>query len=113
MSERIFPAELGRKRVTIDSRAADGDGVLHNLLYGREYYPIKLLIGAGADVNLVGNLGQTPLRVAVWRDHAEAVDLLLSAGAKPDVCCEFGRSPLDMAAERGLRDILRLLKQFE
>ena len=64
LSERMFPAEMGRKRIKLDTQEVDGDGMLHNLLYGKEHYPAKALIKAGADVNLVGNVGYTPLHVA-------------------------------------------------
>lgn len=57
LSERMFPAKMGQAKVTIGSQEADGDGVLHNLLYGKERYPVLALIEAGADVNAVGNLG--------------------------------------------------------
>ncbi len=111
LSDRMFPAELGEKPVTIRSREADSDGVLHNLLYGREYYPVRALIEAGADVNLVGNVGYTPLHVAAWRNHPEAVELLLSAGADPVVPCEAGKTPLDIAEENGYREVASLLKR--
>ncbi|MEM8657033.1 MAG: ankyrin repeat domain-containing protein [Pseudomonadota bacterium] len=111
LSERMFPAALGSAKVTLDSREADGDSVLHTLLYGREYYPAKTLIEAGADVNAVGDLGYTPLHVAVWRDHPDAVHLLLDAGADPKIRCEEGRTPLDIAQSSGLKDIARILSR--
>ena len=110
MSERIFPAELGQKPVKIDSQEADGDGVLHNLLYGREYYPVRTLIEAGADVNLVGNVGYTPLHVAAWRNHPEAIELLLNAGANRSARCEQGKTPLDIAEENDYREVARLFE---
>lgn len=111
LSERMFPAEMGKASVTVHSREADGDGVLHNLLYGRDFYSVKTLIEAGADVNLVGNLGYAPLHVAAWRDHTEAIEMLLEAGADPGVRCEVGKTALDTALENGYRDIARLLKK--
>ncbi len=111
LSERIFPAELGNMPVNIHSQEADGDGVLHNLLYGREYYPVRALIEAGADVNLVGNLGYTPLHVASWRNHPEAVETLLDAGANPALRCENGKTPLDIAEENGYRAVASVLKR--
>lgn len=111
LSDRMFPAELGEKPVTIHSREADGDGVLHNLLYGREHYPVRALIEAGADVNLIGNVGYTPLHVAAWRNHPEAVEVLLAAGADPGVPCEAGKTPLDIAEENGYREVAGHLKR--
>ena len=37
---------------------------------------IRMLVGAGADVNLADNDGVTPLRVASWEGHVEAVKVL-------------------------------------
>ncbi len=47
LSERTFPTQMGRAKVTTDSREADGDGVLHNLLYGKEHYPALALLERG------------------------------------------------------------------
>ena len=111
LSERMFPAELGAKVVQIDSQEADGDGVLHNLLYGRELYPARALTEAGADVNLVGNAGYTPLHVAAWRNHPEAVEMLLNADANPGLRCENGKTPLEIAKENSYGEVARLLSR--
>lgn len=111
LSERMFPAEMGRAVVTIDSREADGDGVLHNLLYGKEHYPALALIEAGADVNAVGNVGYTPLHVSAFRDDADMIEKLLYAGADPQVKCEVGKTPLDTATDHGCLDAAKVLRR--
>ncbi|WP_299154226.1 ankyrin repeat domain-containing protein [uncultured Tateyamaria sp.] len=110
LSERMFPAQMGQEKVTIESREADGDGVLHNLLYGKERYPVLALIEAGADVNAIGNLGYAPLHVSAFRDDAEMIQLLLDAGADPRVRCEIGKTPLDAAVDLGCLDAAKVLK---
>ena len=110
LSDSMFPADMGQARITIHSQEADGDGVLHSLLYGRSLHPVKALIEAGADVNLVGNQGFTPLHVAAWTDHPDAVECLLAAGADPTLRCTAGATPLDIALKNDFNDIVRLLQ---
>ncbi len=42
----------------------------------------EFLIVKGADVNVKGDEGETPLSVAKNKDHTEIVDILLKHGAK-------------------------------
>jgi len=50
-------------------------------LYYRQTRAAKLLIDRGADINLIGSLGDTPLIYAAWRGNFEIVNLLLEKGA--------------------------------
>lgn len=112
LSERMFPAEMGRKKVAIDSRETDGDSVLHNLLYGNERYPALALIKAGADVNAVGNFGYTPLHVSAFGNDSESIQMLLNAGANPRLKCAVGKTPLETAVDHGCTDAAKLLKKL-
>lgn len=47
-----------------------------------EYDAAKLLIDAGANVNMKDTVGKTPIDYAIENDHKDVVDLLLSSGAK-------------------------------
>ena len=58
---------------------------------------IRLLIGAGAEVNLLDDSGAAALHYAA---SAEAVRALVEAGARTDIATEFGRDALDEALER-------------
>ena len=108
-SAALFPAELGRREVQLNSRDPDGDTPLHVLLRRRDVRAASLLIEAGADVRAVGDLGLTPLHLAVRAQLPDIVTQLLRAGASPDVRDEFGVSPRDLAAEVGA-SMTRLLR---
>jgi ankyrin repeat protein len=110
LSDRMFPAELGSAVVAIDSREADGDTPLHNLIYSDENYPIQTLLAAGANVNAVGNMGYTPLHVAAWRDNEEIILILLEAGADRTLRCNRGQTAAEIAATSGYDKIAKLLK---
>ena len=100
-SDVLFPAELGERRVEIDSTDCDGDTPLHVMLWRKDAVAVKQLIAAGAAVNAIGDMGETPLHVAVSQDLPEGVAALLEAGANPDIRCEFGDTPRQRAQARG------------
>jgi ankyrin repeat protein len=109
-SDALFPADLGQRRVTIDSRGCDGDSPLHVLLWRRDFGGARTLIEAGAKLDAVGDMGETPLHVAIRQNAAEIVDALLAAGADPDIRSEFGQTPRTMAAA-GNGAVARMLDQ--
>jgi len=73
------------------------------LIWNENTYGALLLIENGADVNAVGDMGQTPLHVAVGKENRAVIDALLKAGAKLDVISEFGKTALDEAQEKGIK----------
>ena len=80
------------------------------LLWRKDFGGAKDLIEAGADPNAVGDMGETPLHVAIRQHVPEIVDSLLAAGANPDIRSEFGETPRTLAAaQKGV--MARLLKQ--
>jgi uncharacterized protein len=60
---------------------------------------IQLLIAHGADVNLRGITGTTPLFWAVLRDQKEDLKFLLDHGADPNLANSFGDTPLICAVQ--------------
>ena len=108
-SDSLFPAELGRRHVAIDSRGSDGDSPLHVLLWRKDFGGAKDLIEAGADPNAIGDMGETPLHLAIRKEVPDVIESLLAAGANPDIRSEFGETPRSMAASKK-GAIARLLK---
>ena len=102
-SDSLFPAEMGRAPVQIDSVDCDGDTPLHVMLWRKDTEAALMLVAAGAKVNAVGDMSETPLHVAVRQQDISAIAALLAAGARPDAVSEFGESPRSMAAALGGR----------
>jgi len=70
---------------------------------------VKLLLYAGADVNLcVGGRG-CPIHSAVWNGHVEVVRFLLDKGANVNRKWKLGSTPLMVAAANGQTEIAKLL----
>jgi ankyrin repeat protein len=57
----------------------------------------RSLLAAGADVNAIDSVGETPLYRAAWQRHPEMCRLLLLAGARRDIPDRHNRTPLDAA----------------
>jgi len=71
------------------------------LMYASRYGYIgmmKLLISAGANLEALGNNGETPLILAVIGNSYEAVELLIRSGANVDVRDSSGNTVLMHAA---------------
>ena len=64
---------------------------------------IQAAIDQGAQVNVHGPQGRTPLMIAaMWNPNPEAVSTLLKAGAEVDARSKRGRTALMIAAESSL-----------
>lgn len=72
---------------------------------------MQALLDGGANVNAIGELGNTPLHEAAGQGHIEVVRLLLAAGAVPLEPNEFGETALDISTMKGRGDIANLIRQ--
>lgn len=97
-SDVLFPGDLGKRAVTIDSRDREGDTPLHVMAWRNDLEGVEILVGAGANVDAVGDMGETPLHVAITQRNAAMVAALLQAGARDDIRSEFGDTPRDRAS---------------
>ena len=86
-----------------DPNASQGDGLsaLHLAAQAGNLDIVKVLIGAGAEVEAKTRIGDyTPLHLASWGAHASAVSALIEAGADPGaVSTTSGVTPLHLAAK--------------
>jgi ankyrin repeat protein len=70
---------------------------------------VKVLLDAGADVNSLDSINQSPVHLAtIWGKH-EAVEVLVEAGADLGSDETVGWSPLTIAADEGYLKCTRLL----
>jgi ankyrin repeat protein len=86
------------------------ESLLHIAAQKNKVDIITMLLDAGADPNVVNNIGETPLFDAVNGDHLAAVKVLLKRGANPAWAdADEGNRPLHHAVEENYVDIARAL----
>ena len=69
----------------------------------------KMLMEAGADINVVQQSGGTPLHSAAHHGNIELLIILLEAGADVNAKMEDGKTAADKASEKGFAEIARIL----
>lgn len=69
----------------------------------------KMLLEAGADVNVVQMSGATPLHSAAHNGNIDLLIVLLEAGADVNAITEDGKTPADKASEKGFSEIAKIL----
>lgn len=69
----------------------------------------KMLLEAGAEVNVVQMSGITPLHSAAHNGNIDLLIVLLEAGANVNALTEDGKTPADKASEKGFVEIAKIL----
>lgn len=72
----------------------------------------SFLIRAGAELNVLGPNGISPLHSAVCLRNLPLIELMLQNGADPNLAGDDGYSPLMNAATRGDPEIVRMLIEY-
>ena len=75
--------------------------VLHRAAHHGEDLIARLLIAAGADINMRDAVGNTPLHAASQAGHNRVVKVLLANGAQLKATSQSGMTPLHRAASKG------------
>ncbi|ETV93232.1 hypothetical protein H310_12676 [Aphanomyces invadans] len=70
---------------------------------------IQACVENGADVNCLGELGETPLHWAAWTGHLDVVMDLIEKGAIVDATDNDGETPLDWASINGHAEVVQIL----
>lgn len=74
---------------------------------------VKLLLKAGADVNLGNSAGQTPLISSIIGGRTNIVKLLLKAGADMTIVTKFNHDALYYARDRNMHKIIYILENHQ
>jgi len=82
---------------------------LHFASYDGHTEIVKLLIKAGADLNVQNKFGETPLHFANMDGHKDCIELLINAGADVNIQDNDGWTALHFASYSGYKDIVELL----
>lgn len=69
----------------------------------------KMLLEAGAEVNVVQMSGATPLHSAAHNGNIDLLIVLLEAGANVNALTEDGKTAADKASEKGFGEIAKIL----
>lgn len=74
-------------------RTPEGDSCLHIAAMRGDCIAIDLLLLDGADIDAIGDMGNTALHYASREQHREAFRMLASRGANQSIRNEFGKLP--------------------
>ncbi len=89
-----------------------GQTVLHCVASREQDAPeiASLLIASGAEVNVAGEDGVTPLMLAAARGHAETVKVLLEARPDLEARSVAGKTAIELAAAANRTEVVSLLR---
>jgi uncharacterized protein len=97
-----------RSGVPPEGQRAAGTGKMSALLYAArdgQVEAARLLVKAGAKLELADYNGITALVMAIGNDHHDIAQLLIEAGANVNAVDWYGRAPLWVAVESRNRDV--------
>lgn len=83
---------------------------IHSSVAIKSYNITKMLIDAGAIINVKQQAGFTPLHAAAQQGDIEIIILLLEHNAEVDIRMEGGKLPADLAQEKGFAEIAEILR---
>uniref|UniRef100_A0A8C3XLK5 NFKB inhibitor beta n=2 Tax=Chelydra serpentina TaxID=8475 RepID=A0A8C3XLK5_CHESE len=107
------PCEGNDACALLDCTNYDGYTPLHVAVLRKDLEVVKLLVGAGADLNKAElSCGRSPLHLAVESQSPDVVECLLRAGADPRARMYVGYTPIYSAVHRPDQKILQLLREF-
>ena len=84
---------------------------IHSAVAADHTMVAKMLLEAGAKVNVAQQSGATPLHSAAQNGNIELLIVLLEAGAQVNARMEGGKTPANLAAEKGFFDIAKILSE--
>ncbi|CAE7578803.1 Osbpl1a [Symbiodinium sp. CCMP2592] len=83
----------------------DPNVAIHEACWVGQAAVLRLLLEAGAEVNLANSGGQTPLHLASMKGHRDLVQLLLGIAADVSLVDMKGKTAVQLAGDAGFSDI--------
>jgi len=74
---------------------SNGDGLLHIASAAGDVRTVELLVEAGVDVDLLGDMDNTALHYASLKGHEEVAKFLIDHGANTAIENRFGKLAAD------------------
>ena len=100
---------LAKTKIAINARSPSSQSALH-LATSRPFHAgMRILLGAGALVDIRDQYQSTPLQKAAIAGNLLSVKILLENGADPSLHNSLGLNALQQAAGRGFKEIVRTL----
>ena len=85
--------------------------ILHDaVVYDCRVDFIKELVRHGSNINLVDEMGDTPLHIAVESDNLSAIRVLLDLGADTSIKNRNGRTPRELAYLKNEKEVINLFE---
>jgi len=75
----------------------------------KNLHTLKILIAAGADVNVTNEYNETALLLSLETEHIEIAEFIINNGADPNIDGCTGALPIAVAIEKGYTEIIKLL----
>jgi ankyrin repeat protein/acetyl esterase/lipase len=100
---------LLERDVEVNAAQVDGMTALHWAVYHDTPAATRLIVKAGAKVQVTNRYGVAPLSLACLNGNGDLVELLLSAGADPNTSLPGGETALMTAARTGCLGPVKLL----
>lgn len=97
------------KITEIDQKSIDDDTMLHIAARSGAIEDIEKLIFFGANINAIGDLGNTPLHQAAMFGQLKSVSILLKYKAKNTIRNEFNQLPAEVAKLGGYNEIEKII----
>lgn len=91
------PDFLGSDILDVNQKGAIDDTMLHISSRRNLTDEILILLASGANIDIQGDLGYTPLQYACMQGNTEAVKILLEYSANTKIKNEFGQTAIDIA----------------
>ena len=96
----------------LNAAIAVGESRIHNAVIDNDPMAVRAALADGADVNELGNGGQTPVLHAATRGKLRAAAALMKMGADASISDPNGITPMHAAALHGHGKIVRMLLRY-